>query len=57
MGLQIVGRDYARAHRRFIVSSLTCMYLIHFELVFVHGVKESSDFIFLHVAVQHRLLK
>ena len=36
----------------FIVSSLTLMFLIHFELIFVCGVKEYSNFILLHVAVQ-----
>ena len=44
----------------FIVSSLTLMFLIHFELIFVCGVKEYSNFILLHVAVQfsqHHLLK
>ena len=38
--------------RNFIVSSLTLMYLIHFKLIFVYDVKEWSNFIFLHAAVQ-----
>ena len=46
--------------KSFIVSGLTLWPLIHFELIFVFGVKEGSDFIFFHVAVQfsqHHLLK
>ena len=41
-------------------SGLTFKSLIHFEFVFVNGIKEWSIFILLHVAVQfsqHRLLK
>ena len=38
--------------RSFIVSSLTFRSLIHFEFIFVYGVKECSNFIHLHVAVQ-----
>ena len=44
----------------FIVSLLTFRSLIHFEFIFVHGVKQCSNFVFLHVAVefsQHHLLK
>ena len=44
----------------FIVCSLTFRFLIHFEFIFVYGVKECSNFILLHVAVQlsqHHLLK
>ena len=43
-----------------LVSVLTFRSLICFELAFAYGVKEWSNFIFLHVAVQfsqHRLLK
>lgn len=46
--------------RSFIVFGLTVMSLMHFEIIFVCRVKEWSDFIFLHVAVQfskHHLLK
>ena len=46
--------------RSFIVSGLTFRSLIHFEFTFVYGVRECSDFILLHVAVQfsqHHLLK
>ena len=38
--------------RSFIVSSLTFKSLIHFELIFVYGVRECSNFILLHVSVQ-----
>uniref|UniRef100_A0A8D2C2F4 Uncharacterized protein n=1 Tax=Sus scrofa TaxID=9823 RepID=A0A8D2C2F4_PIG len=44
----------------FIVSSLTFRSLIHFEFIFVYGVRECCNFILLHVAVQfsqHHLLK
>ena len=43
-----------------IVYGLTFRYLIHFEFIFVYGVKKCSNFILLHVAVQfsqHYLLK
>ena len=46
--------------RSFIVSSLTFRSLIHFEFIFVYGVRECSNFILLHVAVQffqHHLKK
>ena len=44
----------------FMVSSLTFSPLIHFEFIFVHGVRECSDFILLHVVIQvfqHHLFK
>ena len=44
----------------FIVSGLTFRSLIHFEFIFVYGVRECSNFILFHVAVQfsqHHLLK
>ena len=44
----------------FIVSGLTFRSLIHFEFIFVYGVRKCSDFILLHVAVQfsqHHLFK
>ena len=37
--------------RSFIVSGLTLRSLIHFEFIFVYGVKECSHFVFC-VAVQ-----
>ena len=43
-----------------IVSGLTFRSLIHFEFIFVYGVREWSNFFLLHVAVhfsQHHLLK
>ena len=36
----------------FILPSLTFRPLIHFELIFIYNVRECSDFILLHVAVQ-----
>ena len=46
--------------KSFIVSGLTFRSLIHFEFIFVYGVRECSNFILLHGAVQfspHHLLK
>ena len=46
--------------KSFIVSSLTFKSLIHFEFIFVHGVREYSDLTDLHAAVklsQQHLLK
>ena len=46
--------------KRFIVFGLTFRSLIHFEFIFVYGVRTCSTFILLHVAVQfsqHHLLK
>ena len=37
--------------KSFIVSSLTFMSFIHFEFIFVYGVRKCSNFILLHVAV------
>ena len=36
----------------FVVSGLTFMSLIHFEFIFVYGIRVYSNFILLHVAVQ-----
>ena len=38
--------------KSFIVSGLTFRSLIHFEFIFVYGVREYSNLILLHVAVQ-----
>ena len=38
--------------KSFIVSGLTFRSLIHLEYIFVYGVRECSNFILLHVAVQ-----
>ena len=38
--------------KSFIVSGRTFRSLIHFEFIFVYGVRECSNFILLHVAVQ-----
>ena len=46
--------------KSFIVSSLTFRSRIHFEFIFVYGVREHYNFNLLHVAVQfslHHLLK
>ena len=46
--------------KSFIVSGLIFRSLIHFEFIFLYGVKEGSNFILLHVAIQfsqHHLLK
>ena len=48
------------SNEHFIVSVLTFWSLIHFEFIFVDGVRQFSNFILLHVAVQfsqHHLLK
>jgi len=44
----------------FMVSGLSFRSLVHFEFIFVYGVRKHSNFILLHVAVQfsqHHLLK
>ena len=38
--------------RSFIVSSLTFRSLIHFEFIFVNGIRKCSSFILLHIAIQ-----
>ena len=46
--------------KSFIVSGLIFRSLIHFEFIFVYGVRRCSNFILLHVALQfsqHHLLK
>ena len=46
--------------RSFIVSGLTFSSLIHFEFIFVYGVRKCSSFILLQVVdqfSQHHLLK
>ena len=46
--------------KSFIVSGLTLRSLIYFEFIFMYGVRECSNFILLHIAVQfsqHHLLK
>ena len=43
--------------KSFIVFGLTFRSLIHFEFIFVYGVRKCSNFILLHVAAQHHLLK
>ena len=41
--------------KSFTVSGLTFRSLIHFEFIFVYGVRKCSNFILLHVAVQKYL--
>ena len=46
--------------KSFIVSGLTVRSLIHFEFIFVYGVRKCSNFTLLHVALQfsqHHLLQ
>jgi len=46
--------------KSFIVSGLTFRSLIHFEFIFVYGVRKYSNFILLHIAIpfsQYHLLK
>ena len=46
--------------RSFIVSGLTFRSLIHFEFIFVYGIRKCSNFIFLQVVdqfSQHHFLK
>ena len=38
--------------RSFIVSGLTFISLIHFEFIFVHGIRKCSSFILLQVVDQ-----
>ena len=41
--------------KSFIVSGLTFRSLVHFEFIFVYGVRKCSNFILLRVAVQFSL--
>ena len=46
--------------RSFVVSGLTFRFLIHFDFIFVYGVRKCSSFILLQVVdqfSQHHLLK
>jgi len=56
-----VGECFAYfSFRSFIVSGLTFRSLIHFEFIFVYGVRKCSSFILLQVVdkfSQHHLLK
>ena len=57
MSLSVLPMFYFKS---FMVSGLTFRSLIHFEFIFVYGVRKCSNFIRLHVAVQffqHHLLK
>ena len=55
-----VGECLPMFSRSFIVSGLTFRSLIHFEFIFVYGVRKCSSFIILQVVdqfSQHHLLK
>ena len=55
--LSVLPTFYSKS---FIVCSLTFRSLIHFEFIFVHGVRKCSNFLLLDVTVQffqHHLLK
>ena len=57
MSRSVLSLFYSKS---FIVSGLTFKYLIHFVFIFVYGVRECSNFILVHIAVQfsqHHLLK
>ena len=41
--------------KSFMVSGLMFRYLIHFEFIFVYGIREYSNFILSHVVVQFPL--
>ena len=46
--------------KSFIISGLRFRFLIHFEFIFMYGIRECSNFILWHVAVQfsqHHLLE
>ena len=59
--MMYVGECFAMfSSRSFIVSGLTFRSLIHFEFIFVYGVRMCSSFILLQVVdqiSQHHLLK
>ena len=60
--LQLMSKSILFTCKSFIVSDLRFRSLIYFELILVYGVKESSNFMLLHVALhvqftQHHLLK
>ena len=45
------------SYKSFIASDLTFRPVTYFGFIFVYGVRECSNFILLHVTVQHHLLK
>ena len=57
MSLSVLPTFHSKS---FIVSCLTFRSIIHFEVIFLHGVRECSNFILLLVALkfsQHHLMK
>ena len=61
VSLALVGNVLPRfSSRSFMVSCLTFKSLIHFEFIFVYGMRKQSSLIILNLAVQlsqHQLLK
>ena len=58
--MMYVGECFAYVTKNFIVSGLMFRSLIHFEFIFVYGVRKCSSFILLQVVdqfYQHHLLK
>ena len=50
---QNIAKTDIKAHTdSFMVSGLTFKSLIHFEFIFVCGVRKKSSFILVHVAIQ-----
>ena len=50
--LRFMSKSFWFSSKSFIVSGLTFRSLIHFEFIFVYGIRKCSNFILLHVAVQ-----
>ena len=60
LAMMYVIECFKFSSKSFILAHLTFRFLIHFEFIFMHGVRECFSFILLHVAVQfsqHHLLK
>ena len=60
LALNYVIKCSTFSSKSFIVSGLTFRSLVHFESIFVYGIRKCSNFILLHGAVQcsqHHLLK
>ena len=58
--IYVIGCSPMFSSKKFILSGLIFRSLIHFQFIFVYGVRKCSNFILLHVAVQftqHHLLK
>ena len=60
LAMMYVIECFKFSSKSFILAHLTFRFLIHFEFIFMHGVRECFSFILLHVAVQfskHHLFK